>query len=120
MLQLGLPLRHGRLGILEMTSEEALAALLSSAAQAQEPLKKAARLQQVFEAERGEQLRAQWSALVHVVDGAPGSEADFRAAEDCRWTERERAPTEQVIQNTLPKAQRATWAGCRQMQRVTS
>ena len=56
-LQLGLPLCHGELGILEMTPEEALAALLSSAAQAQAPLKTAARLLQVFEGVRGEQLR---------------------------------------------------------------
>ena len=101
-LQLGLPLHHGGLGILEMTPEEALAALLSSAAQAQAPSKKAARLLQVFDRVRGEQLRAQWSALVHVVDGAPGSEADFRAADDCLWTEQERASTGQVIENTLP------------------
>jgi hypothetical protein len=104
-LQMSLPMHHGGMGLIELTPEVSLASYLSCAAQMHEVLREAAQPLQIFEGARGERLQQQWSALVRAVDGVPDSKA-FKDAAACLWTEEQRAPTEEVIEKSMPHAQR--------------
>jgi hypothetical protein len=105
LLQMSLPVRHGGLDLPKQTPEKARAAYLSCAAQSHAALRDAPQLLQIFEGVRGAQLEQQWVALVRAVDGVPGSDG-FKEQPACLWLEAERAPTEQVIHDVMPRAQR--------------
>ena len=68
-------------------------------------LREAAQPLQMSESARSEQLQQQSSALVRAMDNMPDSDA-FKDAAACLWTEEQRAPTEEVIEKTMPHAQR--------------
>ena len=104
-LQMTLPMRHGGLGLFNLTPEASEAAYLTCAAQAHAVLKDASQPLCPFDGTRDEQLQQRWTTLVRAVDGKPGSE-DFKPPADCVWTEEQRAPTEVVVEKAMPQAQR--------------
>ena len=104
-LQMSLPMRHGGLDLPKQTPAKALAAYLACAAQSDAALQDAPQLLRIFEGVRGAQLEQQWGELVRAVDGVPDSD-DFKEQSACLWKEAERAPTQQVIRDVMPRAQR--------------